>query len=236
MASAGYLGDAPTGIDDLDQVQDLRPPPLAHIVDRSVSLCRDPKQGHFAALSENEAQTNDGLLQNYGLHSRSGDISQAYLSEKEAGIECNCCFLCFRKGTEDYTIKVFFAWPSRKVVKVEEKRLKKKKGKRALHKTSKSRSPESPATELRGRTEGGKAVELGGPTRPADTTKRRPKSSFECETSSVDQGSRAEVMQAVQDALYQQQGRWKRWLWGYDIQGAQEIKASHICMFKSRQH
>ena len=120
MASTGSLGDAPTVIDDLDQVQDLRPPPLAHIIDRPLSLRRGPKQDHLAALSEKEAQTNDGLLQNYGLHDRSEDISQAYRSEKEAGIKCNYCFLCFRKGTKVYIIKVFFAWPSRKVVKVEE--------------------------------------------------------------------------------------------------------------------
>ncbi|KAK5698055.1 hypothetical protein LTR97_007015 [Elasticomyces elasticus] len=30
-------------------------------------------------------------------------------------------------------------------------------------------------------------------------------------------------MQELQDALYKQQGRWKRWLWGYGIQHAYEI-------------
>lgn len=214
MASTGPLGDAPTVIGDLDQVQDLRPPPSAHIIDRLLSLRRNPKQGHFAALSKNEAQNIGGPVRNYGLHGRSEDIGQAYRSEKEAGIKSNYCFLCFRKGTKDYTIKVFFAWPIRNAVKVEETRLK------------------SSATRPRGSTEGGEAVESRGLTGQAYTMKPRPNSFLECETSSADEGSQAEVMQAVQDALYQQQGWWKRWLWGYGIRSAQEIKVSHIWMLK----
>jgi hypothetical protein len=40
------------------------------------------------------------------------------------------------------------------------------------------------------------------------------------------QGTQIQVMQAIQDAMYQQSGTWKRWLWCYEIRTAEEIKVS----------
>jgi hypothetical protein len=42
------------------------------------------------------------------------------------------------------------------------------------------------------------------------------------------QGTQAQVMQAIQDAIYQQSGTWKRWLWCYEILTAEEVKVSLI--------
>ena len=47
-----------------------------------------------------------------------------------------------------------------------------------------------------------------------------------------DEGTQAEVMQAIQDALYHQRGIWKRWLWCYEILSAEEIKVSHTIVRK----
>lgn len=41
-----------------------------------------------------------------------------------------------------------------------------------------------------------------------------------------EQGTQVEVMQAIQDAIYQQSGKWKRWLWCYEIRTAEEVKVS----------
>ncbi|KAK5714942.1 hypothetical protein LTR15_010358 [Elasticomyces elasticus] len=139
------------------------------------SLYSNTDQSNFAALSQNEAQNNDSLDQ-----PKSKKANQIHQSKNEVETKCNYSFLCSRKGGKDYTVKVFFAWPSRQVFE------KKKKG--------------------------------GG-------TSKRP---FVYEKSIVDQGSRTEVMQALQDALYKQQGRWKRWLWSYGIQEAREIKARYF--------
>jgi hypothetical protein len=38
------------------------------------------------------------------------------------------------------------------------------------------------------------------------------------------EGSEVEVMQAIQDAIYKEKGRWKRWLWCYEIRSAEEVK------------
>lgn len=38
------------------------------------------------------------------------------------------------------------------------------------------------------------------------------------------EGSEVEVMQAIQDAVYKQKGRWKRWLWCYEVCSAEEVK------------
>lgn len=45
------------------------------------------------------------------------------------------------------------------------------------------------------------------------------------------EGTQAQVMQAIQDAIYQHSGSWKRWLWCYEIRTAEEIKVSGVrCM------
>ena len=38
------------------------------------------------------------------------------------------------------------------------------------------------------------------------------------------EGSEVEVMQAIKDAIYKQKGRWKRWLWCYEVRSAEEVK------------
>jgi hypothetical protein len=40
--------------------------------------------------------------------------------------------------------------------------------------------------------------------------------------------TQAQVMKAIQDAIYQQSGRWKRWLWCYEIRTAEEVKVSRV--------
>lgn len=42
------------------------------------------------------------------------------------------------------------------------------------------------------------------------------------------QGTQPQVMQAIQDAIYQQSGIWKRWLWCYEIRTAEEVKVSLV--------
>jgi len=42
------------------------------------------------------------------------------------------------------------------------------------------------------------------------------------------QGTQPRVMQAIQDAIYQQAGTWKRWLWCYEIRTAEEVKVSLV--------
>lgn len=45
------------------------------------------------------------------------------------------------------------------------------------------------------------------------------------------EGTQTQVMQAIQDAIYQHSGSWKRWLWCYEIRTADEIKVSRVrCM------
>lgn len=41
-------------------------------------------------------------------------------------------------------------------------------------------------------------------------------------------GTEVEAIQAIQDAIYEQSGRWKRWLWCYEVRAAEEIKVSHV--------
>jgi hypothetical protein len=41
-------------------------------------------------------------------------------------------------------------------------------------------------------------------------------------------GTQVQVMQAIQDRIYQQSGRWKRWLWCYEILAAEEVKVSLV--------
>ena len=42
------------------------------------------------------------------------------------------------------------------------------------------------------------------------------------------QGTQPQAMQAIQDAIYQQAGTWKRWLWCYEIRTAEEVKVSLV--------
>ncbi|KAK5723130.1 hypothetical protein LTR17_014000 [Elasticomyces elasticus] len=65
------------------------------------------------------------------------------------------------------------------------------------------------------------------PSRQVRSKKKKGKTTT-YSTAIVEQGTEMEVMQVLQDALYMQQGRWKRWLWGYGIQEAREVKASHF--------
>ena len=46
------------------------------------------------------------------------------------------------------------------------------------------------------------------------------------------EGTEVEAIQAIQDAIYEQSGRWKRWLWCYDIRAAEEIKVSRVRRMK----
>jgi hypothetical protein len=41
-------------------------------------------------------------------------------------------------------------------------------------------------------------------------------------------GTQVQVMQAIQDRIYQQSGKWKRWLWCYEILAAEEVKVSLV--------
>lgn len=45
------------------------------------------------------------------------------------------------------------------------------------------------------------------------------------------EGTQAQVMQALQDAIYEQSGRWKRWLWCYEICTAEEVKVSQTLRY-----
>ena len=229
--SSECLGDALKTICDLTQIQVLHPPPTAHITGRSRSFCRESKEGLFAALSENEAQNATKSVHKYALHGRDQGISQACRPDRGVEMKCNFCFLCFRKDSKDFTMKIFFAWPSRRILQIEEKQSKKLRGMRRLRKTPRTQKPEILAKGLVGHTAGREMVTSGEAAETADSPKRKVAPYFKCKTSS--QGNRAEVMQAVQDALYQQQGRWKRWLWGYGILRAEEILARQVPIFWS---
>lgn len=44
-------------------------------------------------------------------------------------------------------------------------------------------------------------------------------------------GSQAQVMEAIQNTVYQQAGRWKRWLWCYEIRSAEEVKVVTLILW-----
>ena len=44
----------------------------------------------------------------------------------------------------------------------------------------------------------------------------------------VREGTEVQAIQAIQDAIFKQSGRWKRWLWCYEIRAAEEIKVSRV--------
>ena len=78
-------------------------------------------------------------------------------------------------------------------------------------------------------------IDLAWPGRPIEPKWKKKKSkvstmnTVEISFKSIDymtEGTQAEVMQAIQDAVYQQSGRWKRWLWCYEIRTAEEVKVS----------
>ncbi|KAK4966742.1 hypothetical protein LTR42_011053 [Elasticomyces elasticus] len=187
-------------------MQILRPLPAAHVAGTGTT------QDHYAALSRNEAQNTKLTSVRYEK-----ETSQVYQSSRKAEIKCNYSFLCFRKGGKDCTVKVFFAWPSRTVVRVEKVYLSQEEGKTSPPKTYEK----PPSGSLAGTSVG---VEAGDAQASLpEVVKPKIKWRLEHISSTTNQGSRTEVMYALQDALYKQQGQWKRWLWGYAIQHAYEI-------------
>ncbi|KAK3638716.1 hypothetical protein LTR56_006723 [Elasticomyces elasticus] len=206
MESATCAGHVPTAIHSPGTVQNLQEPPKVHIAGIGAT------QDHYAALSRNEAQNIKLTSVRYEK-----ETSQIYQSSKKTETKCNYSFLCFRKGGKDCTVKVFFAWPGRTVVRVEKVYLPQEEGKTSPPKTSEKHPSES----LAGLLVGVEAVDAQASL--PEVVKQKIKWRLEHISSTTNQGSRTEVMHALQDALYKQQGQWKRWLWGYGIQHAYEI-------------
>ncbi|KAK3656793.1 hypothetical protein LTR56_002774 [Elasticomyces elasticus] len=196
-------------------MQILRPLPAAHVAGTGTT------QDHYAALSRNEAQ-NTKLTS--VRHEK--ETSQVYQPSKKAELKCNYSFLCFRKGGRDYTVKVFFAWPSRTVVGFEKVDLTQEEDEISPPKASETHPSEGPV-DL---SVGVEAVDAQASL--PEVVKPNIKWHLEHISSTTNQSSRTEVMHALQDALYKQQGQWKRWLWGYGIQHAYEISVG-TCHFLS---
>ena len=68
----------------------------------------------------------------------------------------------------------------------------------------------------------GKSISKAGRKKSTASTKKPIDISFEKEE------TQTQVMKAIQNAIYQQSGRWKRWLWCYEIRTAQEVNVSLV--------